>query len=717
MLHKNWIINVTFSVKQGTKLSQNQTNLLIKFYEDTKCPVPWWPCFQQTRIILELNQDVIGTYVTINLASRVLTWKNAPPNGGHVFQPTGTIFKPVQDIIGENRVTKFYEDQTINVASRVKIARPPGGHVFQLTETIFELVQSIIETSLLTKFHDDRTINVASREKNARPHGVHAFQQTGTISKLIKNIFGTKLVTKGLTRKNTRTPGGHVFQPTGTIFKLFLDTSRVLTRKNGQPPCDHVFQPTGTIFKLVQYIIGKNLLNKFHDDWTINVVSKVLSRTIFKLVQDIIGENLLTNFHEDRTINVATKVFTRKNAPPPGGHIFQATTNLLTKFHKDWTINVASIVSIIVLTKFHDRVLTRINFPPLASMFFQATRTIFRVISRKMLPPGGHVFQATGTIFELLNDDQTINVAFRVKNVWPPFDHFHEDWIIDVTHVFQSTRTICQIVQDIIGKNPLTNFHEVTINQPQSLSNWSMISLDLLTMFYNDRTITVASRVLTRKNAPPPGGHVFQATTTIFELFYDDRTINVAFRVITRLNAPPHGGHTINRANVFQATETIFKLVQYIIRTIFRVLTRKNAPPPDGHVFQPTGNIFERIQDIETNLMTKFYGDWTISDYVASIVKNSPPPGSDQPEPFSFSSKISFALIFFASRVLTRQMLTPHKRRSHTDRCHTNSKAVVMKTIKCNGIAERRRLRTPVRLTVFTQSRSTATENMTFIFY
>ncbi|KAH3811195.1 hypothetical protein DPMN_139601 [Dreissena polymorpha] len=150
-------------------------------------------------------------------------------------------------------------------------------------------------------------------------------------------------------------------------------------------------------------------------------------------------------------------------------------------------------------------------------------------------------------------------------------------------------------------------------------------------MFYNDRTINVASRVLTRKNAPPPGGHVFQATTTIFELFYDDRTINVAFRVITRLNAPPHGGHnnqkihedqTINRAsrvknslppgsNVFQATETIFKLVQYIIRTIFRVLTRPkvahlrykgtdliNSLIRCGHVFLQTGTIFKLIQDI-----------------------------------------------------------------------------------------------------------------------
>ncbi|KAH3811227.1 hypothetical protein DPMN_139634 [Dreissena polymorpha] len=508
MFHEeNWIINVTFSVKQTQNCHKTRqttqteliTNLLIKFHEDVTINVasrvqnalpPGGHVFQQTRIILELNQDVIGTYVvtkfytnqTINLAPWVLTWfyyshiwKNAPPHASHVFQPTETIFKPVQDIIEKNRVTKFYEDQTINVASRVftmKIARPPGGHVFQLTETIFELVQSIIETNL-TKFHDDSTINVASRVKNFWPHGSH-FPEDRTIN----------VASRALTRKKARTPGGHVFQLTGTIFKLFLDTSRVFTRKNGQPPCDHVFQPTGTIFEL------------FHDDWTINVISKVLTRTIFKLVQDIIGTNLLTNFHEDRTINVATIVLTRKNAPPLGGHIFQATTNLLTKFHEDWTINVASIVfprkmltphtnkkpsqkltmstmcsggeytlakdkyiqsltgdkniisSIIVLTKFHDRVLTRINFPPLASM-------------KKDPPPGGHVFQATGTIFKLvqsiaLHDDQTINVAFRVKNAWPPVDHFHEDWTIDVTYMEKCPPPWQPY---IIGKNLLTNFH------------------------------------------------------------------------------------------------------------------------------------------------------------------------------------------------------------------------------------------------------------------
>ncbi|KAH3788699.1 hypothetical protein DPMN_166847 [Dreissena polymorpha] len=90
--------------------------------------------------------------------------KNAPPPGGHVFQPTGIIFKLVQDIIGMNLLTKFHEDRTMNVAAREKNAPPLGSHVFQANVTIFELIQDIIETNLLTKFHEDWTINVASRE-------------------------------------------------------------------------------------------------------------------------------------------------------------------------------------------------------------------------------------------------------------------------------------------------------------------------------------------------------------------------------------------------------------------------------------------------------------------------------------------------------------------------------------------------------------------------
>ncbi|KAH3783491.1 hypothetical protein DPMN_161429 [Dreissena polymorpha] len=59
----------------------------------------------------------------------------------------------------------------------------------------------------------------------------------------------------------------------------------------------------------------------------------------------IIGTNFLTKFHEDRKINVASRVLTRKNAPPPGSHVFKPTgiiMNLLNKFHEDRTVNVAS---------------------------------------------------------------------------------------------------------------------------------------------------------------------------------------------------------------------------------------------------------------------------------------------------------------------------------------------------------------------------------------
>ncbi|KAH3704934.1 hypothetical protein DPMN_079996 [Dreissena polymorpha] len=150
---------------------------------------------QSTATIFELFQDIIGTNLvtkfhedrTINVGSRVLTRQNAPPPGCHVFQPTGTIFEFVQDIIGTNLnkfhddsrkhiirtnlVTKFHENRTINLASRVdqeglkgpkKNAPYPGSHVFQQPGTIFKIVQDIIGTILVTKFHEDQTINVAS---------------------------------------------------------------------------------------------------------------------------------------------------------------------------------------------------------------------------------------------------------------------------------------------------------------------------------------------------------------------------------------------------------------------------------------------------------------------------------------------------------------------------------------------------------------------------
>ncbi|KAH3877033.1 hypothetical protein DPMN_000887 [Dreissena polymorpha] len=168
-----------------------------------------------------------------------------------------------QNIIGTNLLTKFHEDRKINVASRVltrKNAPPPGSHVFQPTGIIFELVQDIIGMNLLTKFHEDRRVNVASR--------------------VLTRFYYSHI------RKNALLLGGHVFQANIIIFKL------------------------------IQNIIETNLLTKFHEDWTINVASRA---------QNIIGTNLLTKFHEDRKINVASRKLTRKNAPPPGSHVFQPT--------------------------------------------------------------------------------------------------------------------------------------------------------------------------------------------------------------------------------------------------------------------------------------------------------------------------------------------------------------------------------------------------------
>ncbi|KAH3829605.1 hypothetical protein DPMN_102832 [Dreissena polymorpha] len=110
--------------------------------------------------------------------ARVKSWQ--------VVQLTGTIFKQIKDI-GMNLLTKFHEDRTINVASRVltmKKSLPPGGHVFQATGTMFELVKQTLPlgchvfqqnrtnfefvqtnfgTNVLSKFHEAWTINVASR--------------------------------------------------------------------------------------------------------------------------------------------------------------------------------------------------------------------------------------------------------------------------------------------------------------------------------------------------------------------------------------------------------------------------------------------------------------------------------------------------------------------------------------------------------------------------
>ncbi|KAH3880624.1 hypothetical protein DPMN_004543, partial [Dreissena polymorpha] len=275
------------------------------------------------------------------------------------------------------------------------ISPTPGGHVFQQTGTIFELILDIIKTKRLTKRYDDWK-NIEKCPASWRP----CFLTNRNYFRIHKTINVVSRVFTSHIGKNAPPHCGHVFQATGTIFEHFQDI-KVLTRfyysKNAPPPGGNVFQPTNTFFDLFQYIIGTNLLTKFHEDKTIHVASRVLTRenapppdghvfqqtrTIFELIQDVIGTYVLTKFHENQTINLASmkkmprpmaaiflnklepfrqrpnrkNLRTKKIAPPPGGHVCQQTgrivelvqeiigTNLLTKFHDYRTINMASRV-------------------------------------------------------------------------------------------------------------------------------------------------------------------------------------------------------------------------------------------------------------------------------------------------------------------------------------------------------------------------------------
>ncbi|KAH3890010.1 hypothetical protein DPMN_014077 [Dreissena polymorpha] len=89
-----------------------------------------------------------------NASSRLFTCfhyihieKTAPPPGGHVLSLITTIFLLNQDIQKTNILTKFYDDWTKNVTSRVFTSffyyPHPGGHVFLPIRTIFELNRRI----------------------------------------------------------------------------------------------------------------------------------------------------------------------------------------------------------------------------------------------------------------------------------------------------------------------------------------------------------------------------------------------------------------------------------------------------------------------------------------------------------------------------------------------------------------------------------------------
>ncbi|KAH3784579.1 hypothetical protein DPMN_162538 [Dreissena polymorpha] len=156
-------------------------------------------------------------------------------------------------------------------------------------------------------------------------------------------------------------------------------------------------------------------------------------------------------------------------------------------------------------------------------------------------------------------------------------------------------------------------------NKPQAIN-----TTNLRTKFHEDWAINVTSRVLTSKAAPPPGGHIFQQTETIFKLslaiikrniqtkFHEDWTINVTPRVLTSKTALPPSGNEINVLTKFHVDWT---------KNVTLERSHTTAPPPGGHVFSPIWTILELVRDV----LTKFHDDWA---KIVSVHKNTAPsPG------------------------------------------------------------------------------------------
>ncbi|KAH3864062.1 hypothetical protein DPMN_027075 [Dreissena polymorpha] len=219
--HEDWTINVTSRTTTIFELKQAiiRTNVLPESHEDrniyvpsrqkrVKCPNPYWTKNLTSRVLTSF-------FINLTYFKRTQDWDK-------MLTRTNALPPSCQKIV----LTKFHEDWTKHVISRMKNAPPPGRN------------EDIIETNILTKFHEDWTKN-----KNAQPPGCHVLQPTRTVVQLVQDIIGTNF----------------------------------LTKKHAPHPGYHVFQPTVTIFELVQYIIRTNLLTKFHEDWTINVAYKVLT--------------------------------------------------------------------------------------------------------------------------------------------------------------------------------------------------------------------------------------------------------------------------------------------------------------------------------------------------------------------------------------------------------------------------------------------------------
>ncbi|KAH3854369.1 hypothetical protein DPMN_096910 [Dreissena polymorpha] len=76
-------------------------------------------------------------------------------------------------------------------------------------------------------------------------------------------------------------------------------------RKNAPPLGSRVFQANITIFELIQDIIETNLLTKVHEDWTIHVASRVLTRQMLTAHDERLktdDEKAITKAHHEPVV-------------------------------------------------------------------------------------------------------------------------------------------------------------------------------------------------------------------------------------------------------------------------------------------------------------------------------------------------------------------------------------------------------------------------------
>ncbi|KAH3728018.1 hypothetical protein DPMN_053963 [Dreissena polymorpha] len=143
------------------------------------------------------------------------------------------------------------------------------------------------------------------------------------------------------------------------------------------------------------------------------------------------------------------------------------------------------------------------------------------------------------------------------------FTKFHDDWAKNVTSrpCYSTDQNHFPTQLSYQGnKCVLTKFHE----------NWAKN--------VTSRVFTCFHYIHIEKNAPPTGSHVLSPIWTIFELvrhinktnvlinFHDDWAKIVTSRVLTRKTAPPTGGH-LHEDWALNVTSTVFKINRDFIGT------------------------------------------------------------------------------------------------------------------------------------------------------